>query len=1148
VKHLFREGLTALAGLVIAALVAALALPRFIDWDGLKPRVEVRLSAITGMAARIEGPLRIGLLPRVTLRADQLRLGSALDGVSAHVSRLDMAILISGLLRGELRIGALALDGVDLHLKPGPDLSVTLPPGSASVDFALDAASVTRGRIIVRREASGDPVIIAPVAASVSAPSRAGPWRIEGEMAGEPVRFVTGQAEANGDVPAKLFSDNGRRRIEIDGTFGWDHAAGRAALRWAGQAQVTLKGEDGGQSPPLSATLRGKLAGGALTADSASLDLAGAGRFEGEGEWALSSTRASLRLSARRFTADALADLAPAWRRGVTSLLPPIMLPQSLSARIEIEQLMLRGEEFSGARAAFELGSGGLSRGEARATLAGLALAASEVSASAQTGVSGKAKLEADALQRVALAAARMGLPPAAADALSALGALDLAFRFHLPPAYPASFTLEDVTLSTPRGKATGRIALAPDAADVAARLSGIDLSRLPELAALLAPAPTVRRLGLDLSGEGLRFGTGAPGEMRLRAERADGRWRIDDIAASGFGGLTLRRSFDAAGGALAELTAPDAAPVLALASLAWPEALRERLTARRAALSPLSLNVAVDGGSLAIWRAQGRLGRDFAAILAGEAGAKGLSISQAELAGGGAQLMRLVSPLGLSLAGLRSTLLPERANLSLRLPGDGSLQARLAGEGLEVMWRGKTSQDGGLTGPLALTLAGDEPVQLAGALALDGQAGSLSGLEGQIGATRLAGDLRILRDGSLAGKLAADRMEIGQIIGLGLGAASQAAGGGWSSQRFSAPPSLPRARIALSVDALMRSGEPAISDFATRFEIEDGSLRLENIQGNWRGARVVGQVRLGAEGGLRSLGWRLGLAGADLGPLTEGAMAGALDLQLEGGGAGETPQRLVNTLAGSGEARLTGGSIAGFSPAALGKLIGEADRLGLEADIGARFAALLGEESWPLGDITLPLTLSGGALRIAPHRSEARGAQSQFTGLFDLRRWQGEARADMTLADVTLAGAPLPSLRPGERPQASAIWRGAPGAVTRSVETGAIRTLIAARELKRELDRVEAFEADARERALFARRLRLERETREREAREKEAREKEIREREQREADAAREEARRMLGDRGGAANPGAGRAPSLPPPMQILPVPLPAPGRAAP
>jgi hypothetical protein len=1151
VKHLFREGLTALAGLVIAALVAALALPRFIDWDALKPRVEARLSAITGMKASIEGPLRIGLLPRVTLRADRLRLGHAQDGVSANVSRLDMAIPISGLLRGELRIGALALDGVDLQLRPALDLSISLPNGDQGVDFALDAASVTRGRIIIQREAPAEPFIIAPVAASLSAPGRAGPWRIEGEVAGEPVRFVTGLAEAGGDVPAKLFSDNGRRRIEIDGMIGLDHAAGRAAPRWGGQAQFTLKGDDGAQQPPLSAILRGKLAGGVLAAENVSLDLAGAGRLEGAGEWPLATPQAAIRLSTRRFTADALTEIAPTLRGGVGRLLPPMLLPQNLAAQIEIEQLILRGEELAGAKAAFELGSDGLSRGEARANLAGLSLSVSGVSATARAGVSGRAKLEAEALQRGALALARMGMPPAAADALSALGALDLAFGFHLPPAFPASYSLEDVTLSTPRGKATGRIAMAQDAADVAARASGIDLSRLPELAALLAPAPPVRRLSLDLTGEALRFGSGAPGDMRLKAARAEGRWRIDDIAASGFGGLTLRRNADAAGGAQAELAAPDAAPVLALASLAWPEALRDMLMARRAALSPLLLNVAIDGGSLAGWQARGRLGRDFAATLAGEAGANGLRISQAELAGGGAQLMRLVSPLGLSLAALRSALLPEQGILTLLLPGDGSLQAKLAGEGMEVSWRGVAAQGGGMSGPLFLTLAGGDPVRVAGALAVDGQAGSLSQLEAQIGMTRLAGDVALQRDGSLAGKLAADRIGIEQIIGLGLGAAATATDGSWSAQRFAAPPALPRARLAVSAEALTRGGQPAVSGLVAQLELDDGALRLEGIQGRWRGALLSGQMRMGAEGGLRSLGWRLSLTGADAASLTGGAMAGALGLQLEGGGAGETPQRLVNTLAGSGEARLSGGHLAGLSPAALGKLIGEADRLGLEGDISARFSALLGEQAWPLGDIVLPVTLSGGTLRIAPHRSQAGGAQTQFSALFDLRRWQGEARAD-----VTLAGASVPSLRPGEQPQASIIWRGAPGAITRSVETGAIRTLIAARELRRELDRVEAFEADARERALFARRLRLERETREREAREKEVREREAREREQREADAAREEARRILGDRtpgerggvSGTGNPGSGRAPGLPPPLQILPVPLPAPGRSSP
>ena len=51
-----------------------------------------------------------------------------------------------------------------------------------------------------------------------------------------------------------------------------------------------------------------------------------------------------------------------------------------------------------------------------------------------------------------------------------------------------------------------------------------------------------------------------------------------------------------------------------------------------------------------------------------------------------------------------------------------------------------------------------------------------------------------------------------------------------------------------------------------------------------------------------------------------------------------------------------------------------------------------------------------------------------------------------------------------------------------RESDVSALSNTVAARALAREIERVEAFEADARERALHARRLRAERETRENE------------------------------------------------------------------
>jgi len=66
--------------------------------------------------------------------------------------------------------------------------------------------------------------------------------------------------------------------------------------------------------------------------------------------------------------------------------------------------------------------------------------------------------------------------------------------------------------------------------------------------------------------------------------------------------------------------------------------------------------------------------------------------------------------------------------------------------------------------------------------------------------------------------------------------------------------------------------------------------------------------------------------------------------------------------------------------------------------------------------------------------------------------------------------------------PQVGVAWRGPLEAPRRETDVGALSNVVAARALAREIERVEAFEADQRERAMHIRRLRAERELRENE------------------------------------------------------------------
>src|SRR5690606_22187556 len=125
-----------------------------------------------------------------------------------------------------------------------------------------------------------------------------------------------------------------------------------------------------------------------------------------------------------------------------------------------------------------------------------------------------------------------------------------------------------------------------------------------------------------------------------------------------------------------------------------------------------------------------------------------------------------------------------------------------------------------------------------------------------------------------------------------------------------------------------------------------------------------------------------------------------------------------------------------------------------------------------------LPFTLAGGLARLQPLSFERDGLRAEASGLVDLRAFS----ADIRLGLRPLGG--LPKGWPTDAPQIGVAWRGPLGGVQRETDVGALSNAVAARALAREIERVEAFEADARERAAHSRRLRAEREMRENERR----------------------------------------------------------------
>jgi hypothetical protein len=191
-----------------------------------------------------------------------------------------------------------------------------------------------------------------------------------------------------------------------------------------------------------------------------------------------------------------------------------------------------------------------------------------------------------------------------------------------------------------------------------------------------------------------------------------------------------------------------------------------------------------------------------------------------------------------------------------------------------------------------------------------------------------------------------------------------------------------------------------------------------------------------------------------------------------------------VAGLAGGGQVRLADAQLPRLSPAALPGITATLDAQRDPPDPKAvrdGLSAALDRGPFTAARLEAPVTVSQGVMRIGPITTGAQGVSGQGSISFDLKTFRSEAKASLTARD------PPPGWG-GPPPQANLEWRSTPaGGVTRDIDVSALTNVLTTRAVARELERMEAVEADLRERNFFARRLKSERDRWERAQREAE-------------------------------------------------------------
>ena len=1121
--RIIRESLTALAALLALALLALAAVPPFLDWKPWRERIAALVSPAIGQPVRFGGELRLSLLPRPEIDADEVSIGPE-DRPLLKAGRLTLSLDLTALARGTFQFTeargdnvALSVETFDLVPKPG-ELA------RSGRRIGLDRLTL-KGLTLLR--ADSDEPIAPPLDVMLEAPDLAGPFRFEvlipregREWRGQVGRFEDGRARfrATGEDHPRAI------RATLDGWLGQPGAT--TPSTFDGQVQVTGNPTfgRGGDKVQMPFDLQARLLvqAGQVLADPIALNIGGERGLAttGKGFLDYAGARPALRLelSARRFdlarlmTRDPQRDPDPRdWLAEGNAVLDWLSqtlresVPVDLALDLGITQVQLANGAAQDVRLQMGFREGALAIDRLEARLAGRNSLFFERSADARDPLDGMARLgfaDLPAFARAFGLAVPEGLPnemSLAARLLRNQGRLEAS----------------DLVVESPAGQLRGRVSLTPsppgrslppvlaftlDADRFDARLVGLgDPLGSPALWLGIDGRLDIREVIYD--GRGL-------GSIRLGFTREGLRTRLDELTLRGRAGEEIRLSGQIAEGEMVATAKVDAEKLEdlsrmaeAIAPGAWTSALRARAALLEPALALARIRIDQTGGET-IWtiEAEGRLGGSTVAMktqselrgselhlsLTGE-------VSQAD----GARLVRQIAGVA-PPAGVRLPVQPGKLTLALEGNPRRQMMLKLDGDVLGT----QVSVDGGVSlfraqpldglftlravdlAPLHRALGGGAPIlpdgtpaRLQGRFFAEPAKLTLTAFSGEIGPNPVQGEISFdfARGGQVAGQLRLGELHLPTLLATVLPQAGLTTlQGPVSSRPFAAPvPPFRPGDLRIEARSLtlaegLRLAEPK---FVLRFA--PGLFAIEGLDAGQGDARLGGQITLLREGEGVNLAGRLTFSDLSL-PGVAARAEGEIPLTSQG----RSFRDLLANLGGAGQMQLESLTLPAADPAAMSRLfqrpMTELSPID-ENRLGGLLDAELQQGPARLPPLSLPITLAGGVLRLSALPVNAGSVTIQPGFVLDLPRLTYELRLTQRL----LA---LPKGWRGAPPEIALSWTGRagipPGEPRRVLSVSALLNGLLAVGLQRDLEMIENFEADQRERSFFLRRSRVEAES----------------------------------------------------------------------
>lgn len=1107
-----RDILTAIATLIVLALIAVMVGPHFVDWAQRRDQVAAAISERLGIETRIGGALSLTILPTPALDVAAIEFGSV-DNPLLRADRLTLALSPMALLSGRVQVSAARADKVRVSRDSLARISSDgqWPTRAELIGIEqLDLREVS----IVDRVGMSTPQPEAAYDVSLSAPSLAGPFRIDmiDASAGREFRAQIGKIEAGrARMKGTIEDKHLGARLVLDGTIALPGQPGRPVFdgSMVANGNPLIGGPNGAQLPFQSAA-RIVVHEDRLMADPMNITLgSGEAAIQLEGRAIVENGNGKRGLDAKFTTkridlAVLLGGDAPGQKRldprvlQAMSVLRDSIVPGTMG-QIELTAgaVQFAGPQAQNLAASITLEEGRLQLSHLEFQLPGATrVRFRREQAPPMSWIGGQFRLES---QDFTTFVASLAGPDAAAGVPARL---DLETRL---AGDQTGLTLDALRLETGVGKLAGRVEI--QAPELGKRLAprvvlGLTAERFDaRTLALIDPLSTapgfdlstdidIRRLSLD--GRDL-------GGLKLVLDRDASRVNLRHVRLTGLAGEEISVSGSIGGSDMqltGKLDAERLGDVARLAATLLPGSLTTAIAARSATLEPAigiaSIRMTTKDGH-AIWdiQSEGRLGGTQLV---------GRSVStqreddlhlliEADLNNAdGGKLFRQMT--GLTV--------PQNGSGQLRLRGEGTpargVKGRLEGKlGVaEIAFEGdfglfRKHALGGKLSVSASTLGGFErmmvqpegpqttpPAMLDARLFLDQTRLTLGDLRLRIGAHEALGEVSfdLARAGQMAGRIKTGMISLPAFFSPVFGAGWPEAAGGWSRASFRPPVSLPVAGD-LWIEAELGKFSPEITltepQFVWRWSA--GAAVIEGFEAKFGSARFSGQAAFLRRGAQVDLAGRAGIARFPLSYLP-GRISGEIPVS----GNGATPAELIASLAGAGRISLDDVAFPSADIHALSRVTAlplealepiEENRVGQRVDQELRKAELR------LPAATFPASLSGGQLRfggtpIAGLAGE-NGAAS-LTPAFSINFVRREAEARLQISQTALpprwrGAAPEVALTFGIRQDASGLRR--------VLQVSSLVNGLLAMAIQRDLERAEAFDADMREREAQLRRQR---------------------------------------------------------------------------